>query len=355
MEIRIKEAIHKAAKPSDESKLGFGRVFTDHMFLVEWSKNRGWHDARIEPFGYLPIHPASTTLHYGAEIFEGMKAYRKADGSIQMFRPEENFKRLNRSAARMGLPELPVEDGMEALLTLLEMDKDWVPYSDGTSLYIRPFMIGDDQFLGVHGVSHAIFIIILSPSGSYYPEGINPVRIMIEDEDVRAVRGGTGEAKCGGNYGASTRAGIRAEERGYSQVLWLDGVERRYIEEVGAMNIMFKINGKILTPALTGSILPGITRMSILELLRAEGRDVEERRISVDELIEACENGTLEEAWGCGTAAVISPVGKLMYQGKEYVICNNEIGPVSQELYDKLTAIQWGKAPDPFGWTYPVK
>ena len=355
MEIRIKEAIHKAAKPSDESKLGFGRVFTDHMFLVEWSKNRGWHDARIEPFGYLPIHPASTTLHYGAEIFEGMKAYRKADGSIQMFRPKENFKRLNRSAARMGLPELPVEDGMEALLTLLEMDKDWVPYSDGTSLYIRPFMIGDDQFLGVHGVSHAIFIIILSPSGSYYPEGINPVRIMIEDEDVRAVRGGTGEAKCGGNYGASTRAGIRAEERGYSQVLWLDGVERRYIEEVGAMNIMFKINGKILTPALTGSILPGITRMSILELLRAEGRDVEERRISVDELIEACENGTLEEAWGCGTAAVISPVGKLMYQGKEYVICNNEIGPVSQELYDKLTAIQWGKAPDPFGWTYPVK
>ena len=355
MEIRIKEAIHKAAKPADESKLGFGRVFTDHMFLVEWSKNRGWHDARIEPFGYLPIHPASTTLHYGAEIFEGMKAYRKADGSIQMFRPEENFKRLNRSAARMGLPELPVEDGMEALLTLLEMDKDWVPYSDGTSLYIRPFMIGDDQFLGVHGVSHAIFIIILSPSGSYYPEGINPVRIMIEDEDVRAVRGGTGEAKCGGNYGASTRAGIRAEERGYSQVLWLDGVERKYIEEVGAMNIMFKINGKILTPALTGSILPGITRKSILELLRAEGRDVEERRISVDELIEACENGTLEEAWGCGTAAVISPVGKLMYQGKEYVICNNEIGPVSQELYDKLTAIQWGKAPDPFGWTYPVK
>ena len=354
MEIRVKKAIHKAAKPSDESKLGFGRVFTDHMFMVEWSKNRGWHDAEIVPFANLSIHPASTVLHYGAEIFEGMKAYRKADGSIQMFRPEENFKRMNRSAARMGLPELPVEDAMEALKMLLELDKDWVPYSDGTSLYIRPFMIGDDQFLGVHGVSHAIFIIILSPSGSYYPEGINPVKIMIEDEDVRAVRGGTGEAKCGGNYGASTRAGIRAEQRGYSQVLWLDGVERKYIEEVGAMNIMFKIGGKILTPALTGSILPGITRMSILELLRAEGRDVEERRISVDELIEAAENGTLEEAWGCGTAAVISPVGKLMYQGKEYIICNNEIGPVSQELYNKLTAIQWGKAPDPFGWTMPL-
>ncbi len=355
MEIRIKKAIHMAEKPADESKLGFGKVFTDHMFLVEWNKNCGWHDARIEPFGYLPIHPASTVLHYGAEIFEGMKAYRKADGSVQMFRPEENFKRMNRSAVRMGLPELPVEDAMQALLELLELDKDWVPHSEGTSLYIRPFMIGDDQFLGVHGVSHAIFVIILSPSGSYYPEGINPVRIMIEDEDVRAVRGGTGEAKCGGNYGASTRAGIRAEERGYSQVLWLDGVARKYIEEVGAMNIMFKINGTIITPALTGSILPGITRKSILELLRAEGRAVEERRISVDELIEACENGTLEEAWGCGTAAVISPVGKLMYQGKEYVICNNEIGPVSQELYNKLTAIQWGKAPDTFGWICPVE
>ena len=354
MDIRIKRAIHKASKPSDESKLGFGRLFTDHMFIAEWSANRGWHDARIEPFAELSIHPASTALHYGAEIFEGLKAYRYADGSIHLFRPEENFARMNRSAARMGLPELPVEDAMEALLTLLRLDADWVPYSNGTSLYIRPFMLGDDQFLGVHGVSHALFLIILSPSGSYYPEGINPVRIMIEDEDVRAVRGGTGEAKCGGNYGASTRAGIRAEERGYSQVLWLDGVERKYIEEVGAMNIMFKINGTIVTPALTGSILPGITRKSILELLRAEGRAVEERRISVDELIEACESGTLEEAWGCGTAAVISPVGKLMYQGKEYVICNNEIGPVSQELYDKLTAIQWGRAEDKFGWTSAV-
>ena len=354
MEIRIKKAIHKAEKPADESKMGFGQVFTDHMFIVEWSKNRGWHDARIEPFGYLPIHPASTSLHYGAEIFEGMKAYRKADGSIHLFRPEENFARMNRSAARMGLPQMPIEDAMEALLTLLKLDADWVPHTNGTSLYIRPFMLGDDQFLGVHGVSHALFLIILSPSASYYKEGLNPVKIMIEDEDVRAVRGGTGEAKCGGNYGASTRAGIRAEERGYSQVLWLDGVERKYIEEVGAMNIMFKINGKIVTPALTGSILPGITRKSILELLRAEGRDPEERRISVEELIEAAENGTLEEAWGVGTAAVISPVGWLMYQGKEYEICGGKIGPTSQELYDKLTDLQWGRSPDPFGWIYPV-
>ena len=244
---------------------------------------------------------------------------------------------------------------MEALMALLELDKDWVPYSDGTSLYIRPFMIGDDHFLGVHGVGHALWLIILSPSGSYYPEGINPVRIMIEDEDVRAVRGGTGEAKCGGNYGASTRAGMRAEERGYSQVLWLDGVDRKYIEEVGAMNVMFKINGKIVTPMLNGSILPGITRMSILELLRSEGADVEERRLSVDELIDAAKSGALEEAWGCGTAAVISPIGKLMYQGVEYEVCGGKIGPTSQRLYDTLTGIQWGKLPDNFGWVCPVK
>ena len=355
MEIKITKNAHCAAKPADESKLGFGKVFTDHMFIIEWDKGCGWHDARIEPFGNLSIHPASTTLHYGAEIFEGMKAYRKADGSIQLFRPEENFKRMNRSAARMGLPELPVEDAMEALMALLELDKDWVPYSDGTSLYIRPFMIGDDHFLGVHGVGHALWLIILSPSGSYYPEGINPVRIMIEDEDVRAVRGGTGEAKCGGNYGASTRAGMRAEERGYSQVLWLDGVDRKYIEEVGAMNVMFKINGKIVTPMLNGSILPGITRMSILELLRSEGADVEERRLSVDELIDAAKSGALEEAWGCGTAAVISPIGKLMYQGVEYEVCGGKIGPTSQRLYDTLTGIQWGKLPDNFGWVCPVK
>ena len=354
MEIKIQQVAKKAEKPSDESKLGFGKVFTDHMFHISWSKDLGWHDAEIVPFGNLSIHPAATVLHYGAEIFEGMKAYRKADGSVQMFRPEENFKRLNRSAARMGLPELPVEDGMQALKALLKLDADWVPYSEGTSLYIRPFMIGVDEFLGVHGVGHADFYIILSPSGSYYPEGINPVKIMIEDEDVRAVRGGTGEAKCGGNYGASTRAGMRAEERGYSQVLWLDGVERKYIEEVGAMNIMFKIAGKVVTPALTGSILPGITRKSILELLRSQGIDAEERRISVEELIQAAEDGTLEEAWGCGTAAVVSPVGWLMYQGKEYVIGGAKIGETTQKLYDELTAIQWGKAPDPLGWIVPL-
>ncbi len=353
-DIRLEITKNPKQKPVDEGSLGFGKIFTDHMFRVSWSKERGWYDPEIIPFGDLTLHPAATVLHYGAEIFEGMKAYRKADGSIQLFRPEENFKRLNRSAARMGLPEYPVEEGMKALKALLKLDEDWVPHNEGTSLYIRPFMIGVDEFLGVHGVGHAILYIILSPSGSYYPEGINPVKIMIEDEDVRAVRGGTGEAKCGGNYGASTRAGIRAEERGYSQVLWLDGVERRYIEEVGAMNIMFKIAGKVVTPALTGSILPGITRKSILEMLRAQGIDAEERRISVDELIQAAEDGTLEEAWGCGTAAVVSPVGWLMYQGKEYVIGGAAIGETTQKIYDELTAIQWGKKPDPFGWIVPL-
>ena len=354
MEIKIQKTAQPAARPTDESKLGFGKIFTDHMFLMDWTQDRGWYDARIVPFGNLSVHPASTVLHYGAEIFEGLKAYRAADGSVRMFRPRENFLRLNRSAVHMGLPELDVDQAMEALVTLLKLDADWVPHSEGTSLYIRPFLIGDDENLGVHGVQHAVFIIILSPSGSYYPEGINPVKIMIEDEDVRAVRGGTGEAKCGGNYGASTRAGIRAAQRGYAQVLWLDGVERKYIEEVGAMNIMFKINGKVCTPMLSGSILPGITRKSILELLQAEGRDPEERRISIDELIAAAEDGSLEEAWGCGTAAVVSPVGWLVYQDKVYEIGGGKIGPVTQELYDKLTGIQWGTRPDPYGWVYPL-
>lgn len=355
MEIKITRNQNPAAKPADESKLGFGKVFTDHMFVMEWNKGVGWHDAEIIPFGNLSIHPASSVLHYGAEIFEGLKAYRAADGSIRMFRPMENIRRMNRSAVRMGLPQLDEEFALKALNELVKIDSDWVPHGDGTSMYIRPFMIGDDEHLGVHGSAHVRYLVILSPSGSYYATGLNPVRIMIEDEDVRAVRGGTGEAKCGGNYGASVRAGDRAEEKGFSQVLWLDGVERKYIEEVGAMNIMFKIAGKIVTPALTGSILPGITRKSILELLRSKGIDAEERRISVEELIEAAEKGTLEEAWGCGTAAVVSPVGVLAYKGREYVIGDGGIGKTTQALYDELTGIQWGRIEDSFGWVYNVK
>ncbi len=348
MEIKITKTTNKGTLP-DASTLGFGKVFTDHMFIMDYV-NGAWQNARIVPFQRLAIHPASTVLHYGSEIFEGLKAYRTKDGSVQLFRPLENIKRLNRSAMRMCLPTLPEEETLEALKTFIKVEEDWVPSKEGTSLYIRPFMFGNDETLGVHAVKNATFVIITSPVGSYYKEGINPVKIMIEDEDVRAVRGGTGEAKCGGNYAASNRAGQRAEEKGYSQVLWLDGVERKYIEEVGAMNVMFKINGKVVTPKLVGSILPGITRKSIIELLKSENVEVEERLLSVDELISALENGTLEEAWGCGTAAVVSPIGELAYKGKKYSINNGKIGSLTQRLYDTLTGIQWGKVEDKFGW-----
>ena len=353
MNISITKTTNPAVKP-DSSTLGFGKVFTDHMFIMDYSADKGWHDARIVPFGRLAIHPASTVLHYGSEIFEGLKAYRRSDGEVQLFRPLENIRRMNRSANRMCLPEIPEDMALEALTTFINVEKDWVPSANGTSLYIRPFMFGNDETLGVHAVKNATFIIITSPVGSYYKEGINPVKIMIESEDVRAVRGGTGEAKCGGNYAASNRAGERAEKLGYSQVLWLDGVHRKYIEEVGAMNVMFKIAGEIVTPMLAGSILPGITRKSIIELLKSEGYSVSERLISVDELEKALEEGTLEEAWGCGTAAVVSPIGELCYKDKKYSINNGKIGEVTQHLYDTLTGIQWGKKEDKFNWVYKI-
>ena len=353
MNISITKTTNPQVKP-DSSTLGFGKVFTDHMFIMDYSADKGWHDARIVPFGRLAIHPASTVLHYGSEIFEGLKAYRRADGEVQLFRPLENIRRMNRSAVRMCLPEIPEDMALEALTTFINLEKDWVPSANGTSLYIRPFMFGNDETLGVHAVKNATFIIITSPVGSYYKEGINPVKIMIESEDVRAVRGGTGEAKCGGNYAASNRAGERAEKLGYSQVLWLDGVHRKYIEEVGAMNVMFKIDGEIVTPMLAGSILPGITRKSIIELLKSEGYKVSERLISVDELEKVLEEGKLEEAWGCGTAAVVSPIGELCYKDKKFVINEGKIGEVTQHLYDTLTGIQWGKVEDKFNWVYKL-
>ena len=353
MEIKITKTTTPATMPAEE-KLGFGKVFTDHMFVMDYSVEKGWHDARTVPFGRISLHPASTVLHYGAEIFEGLKAYRRADGGVQLFRPMENIKRMNNSAERMSLPLLDEQDAMQALETFVKLEEKWVPKSFGTSLYLRPYMFGDDEALGVHAVHNATFMIIASPSGSYYAEGINPVSIMIESEDVRTVRGGTGYAKCGGNYAASTRAGERAAKKGYSQVLWLDGVERKYIEEVGAMNVMFKIDGEIVTPMLTGSILPGITRKSCIEVLKSLGYKVNERLLSVDELVQAMESGKLEEAWGCGTAAVVSPIGKLAYGDKEYVIGGGAIGEVTQKLYDILTGIQWGKVEDTFGWVYKL-
>ncbi len=353
MEITITKTTTPKTMPPEE-KLGFGKAFTDHMFIMDYEEGKGWHNARIEPFGYISLHPASTVLHYGAEIFEGLKAYRREDGGVQLFRPMENIRRMNNSAERMSLPLLDEQDALEILQTFVRLEERFVPQSFGTSLYLRPFMFGNDEALGVHAVKNATFMLIASPSGSYYAEGINPVKIMIESEDVRTVRGGTGYAKCGGNYAASTRAGERAAKKGYSQVLWLDGVERKYIEEVGAMNVMFKIDGKIVTPKLTGSILPGITRKSCIEVLKSLGYAVEERLLSVDELVKAMEEGKLEEAWGCGTAAVVSPIGKLAYEDKEYEIGGGKIGEVTQTLYDILTGIQWGKREDTFGWVYKL-
>ena len=353
MEITITKTTCPKEKP-DSSTLGFGKIFTDHMLMMDYAADKGWYDARIVPFGPIALHPASTVLHYGAEIFEGLKAYRRADGRVQMFRPMENIRRLNNSAERLCLPTIPEDVALEVLTTFVKLEQDWTPSAPGTSLYLRPFLYGNDESLGVHGVHNATFVIIASPVGSYYKEGINPVKIMIEDEDVRAVRGGTGYAKCGGNYAASTRAGERAAKQGYSQVLWLDGVERQYIEEVGAMNVMFKIAGEIVTPMLSGSILPGITRKSCIEVLKNEGYTVSERLITIDELSKAMQDGTLEEAWGCGTAAVVSPIGELCYKGVRYTVNGGGIGEVTQHLYDTLTGIQWGKQPDTYGWTYPL-
>ena len=353
MEIRITKTTQPKSKP-DPATLSFGTVFSDHMFLMEYDGAEGWHDARIVPYAPIPLAPAAAVFHYGAEVFEGLKAYRTAEGKIQMFRPMENLKRMSDSAERITLPQFDQEFVLEAMRQLVELDQDWVPNAPGTSLYIRPFLFATDPDLSLHGISHAVFCIITSPVGSYYKEGINPVRIMIETEDVRAVRGGTGYAKCGGNYAAANRAGARAEKLGFSQVLWLDGVERKYIEEVGSMNVMFKIAGTVVTPKLTGSVLPGITRKSCIALLKEWGIPVEERLLSVDELVAAMRAGTLEEAFGCGTAAVVSPIGELHYGDVSVTVNGGAVGPVTQRLYDEITGIQSGKIADTHGWIYRV-
>lgn len=342
-------------KPVDHSKISFGKTFSDHMFLMNYTGEKGWHNARIVPHGPISIDLGSMVFHYAQEIFEGMKAYRTKDDEIQLFRPNENFKRMANSARRLSMP--PVDDDMflEALTSLLLLDKEWIPKEPGASLYIRPFMIATDVGLGVQASDSYLFCILTSPVGNYYPEGLNPIKILIEDKDVRAVRGGTGEAKCGGNYAASIRASAKAKEKGFSQVLWLDGIEQKYIEEVGAMNVMFKVDGKIITPSLNGSVLSGVTRKSCIELLEKWGYEVVERPISVDELMDFIRLGKLEEAFGTGTAAVITPIGELNYKGNNFVIGEGNIGPVTQKLYDGLTGIQRGEAKDLFNWTVKVK
>lgn len=353
LDIKITRTTSPKAKP--EGSLGFGRIFTDHMFIMDYTKGKGWHDPRIVPYQDLVLSPAAMVFHYGQEMFEGLKAYKGDDGKSYLFRPDMNGKRTNATNKRLCIPELPVDDFVQAVKAVVKEDEDWIPTEPGTSLYVRPFIIATEPFLGVDVSETFMFIIILSPSGAYYEEGLAPVGIWIEDDYVRAVRGGMGFAKTGGNYAASLAAQVKAHDDGYSQVLWLDGVERKYIEEVGAMNIFFKIDGTVVTPMLSGSILPGITRDSVLTLCREWGIPTEERKISVEELLEAQKNGKLEEVFGTGTAAVISPVGKLRYKDEVMTISGGEIGPLSQKIYDTVTGIQLGKIEDKHGWRVEVK
>ena len=354
-EITIERTQHPKQKPTDQTRLGFGNYYTDHMFLMNYDEGKGWHDPRIVPYGPIEHDPAAMCLHYGQEVFEGLKAYRTEDGRILLFRPDRNMARLNSSNERLCIPAIDEAFAVEAIKKLVSVDQDWIPTAEGTSLYIRPFIFATEAQVGVHPAQELLFAIILSPVGAYYPEGLNPVKIYVEDKYVRAVRGGMGYTKTGGNYAASLKAQDEAEKVGYTQVLWLDGVERKYIEEVGTMNVFFVIDDEIVTPELQGSILPGVTRMSCIELLKKQGYKVSERRLSIEEVAEAADAGKLKEAFGSGTAAVISPIGELKWDEKVMTINNGEIGTISQHLYDTLTGIQWGKLPDPYGWTVEVK
>ncbi len=337
-------------KPTDESKLGFGDIFTDHMLLIDFEAGKGWINPRIEPYGDLHIDPAAMSIHYGQEIFEGLKAYRGSDGSIYLFRAEENFKRMNRSAVRLCMPEMDVDLGMEGLKKLIQVDKDWVPSSPGTSLYIRPTMIATEPHLGVRPANNYVFFIIIGPVGAYYKEGFNPIRIYVEDKYIRAAEGGIGEAKTAGNYAASLLAAEEAKEKGFTQVLWLDARERKYIEEVGTMNMFFLIEDEVITSPLTGSILPGVTRNSVVQMIETWGMKISQRSLAIDEVIDAAKAGTLKEAFGTGTAAVISPVGSITFKGEEYKVAGGGIGDLSQKLYDEIVAIQYAEKEDPFGW-----
>ena len=354
MEIKFTKAASLKAKPQPGDKLGFGHIFTDYMLVMPYDEGQGWHDPEIKPYAPIELSPAAMCLHYGQEIFEGLKAYRTADGSVQLFRPDENYKRMNVSAERMVIPKIDEEFMLRATKKLIEIEKDWVPHTDGASLYIRPFIFATDPYVGVRPADHYLFLIILSPSGAYYSTGLNPVKIYVEQKYVRAVRGGTGFAKTAANYAISLKGQDEAHSQDYEQVLWLDGVEQKYIEEVGSMNIFFVIDGEVITPELTGSVLPGITRKSALEVCRSKGIKATERRITIEEVAKAYDKGKLDEVFGTGTAAVISPVGHLKWGDKIMTINNNEIGPISQMLYDTMTGIQWGKIEDTFGWTVKI-
>ncbi len=345
----------QAPKPKpDETNLGFGTIFTDHMFNMDYNLEKGWHNPRIEPYNSIAMDPSTMVLHYGQGVFEGLKAYRTDSGNIQLFRPLDNFNRMNRSSQLLCIPSHDGAFALEALKQLLTLEKDWVPGEPGTSLYIRPTIVATDPFLGVRASFTYRFFIILSPVGAYYPEGFNPVKILVSKDHVRAVRGGVGEAKTPGNYAASLLAGDKAHEEGYTQVLWLDGVEQKYIEEVGSMNIFFVIDNEIVTPELSGSILPGITRNSVIQLARHWGMAVSERKISIDDVMQAQTTGKLTEIFGSGTAAVVSPVGELKYGEEILTVGDGNVGPVARRLFDAIQDIQYGKAEDPMGWVVPV-
>lgn len=354
MDIKIETLSEADEKPVPEDGLGFGNTFTNYIFEQKYSPEKGWHEATIQPYHPLALDPATAVLHYAQTIFEGTKAYRRPDGGINLFRPWENVRRFNESARRMSMPVVDEEEHLQAIVQLVEIDEKWVPDPPG-ALYIRPVMIATDAALGVHASKTYLHYVILGPVGSYFKEGFNPIPVYISDEYRRAVVGGTGAAKTGGNYAASLLVTEKAKKKGYSQVLWLDAVEGRYVEEVGAMNICFVYEGqKIVTPALTGSILPGITRKSVVQLGRDLGYDVEEARVDVNEMLNDVESGRITEVFGCGTAAVIAPVGKFGYGDKEVVINDYEVGPVSERLYQELTGIQFSRREDPYGWTYQI-
>ncbi len=354
-EIKVELTKQPKAKPTDETKLGFGSIFTDHMFIMNYDEGQGWHDARIVPYGPIELDPSAMCLHYGQTVFEGMKAYRAKDGRVLLFRPEKNMARLNVSNERLCIPKIDEAFALKCIEKLVSVEKDWIPTAEGTSLYIRPFIFATDAHVGVHPGKHLMFMVICSPVGAYYPEGLNPVKIYVESKYVRAVRGGMGYAKTGGNYAASLKAQDEAEEQKYTQVLWLDGVERKYVEEVGTMNVFFVIGDEVVTPALQGSILPGVTRMSAIEILKSWGLNVSERPIEIQEIYDAYQNGQLKEAFGTGTAAVISPISQLKWDDHVMEINNGKIGEISQRLYDTLTGIQWGNIEDTMHWTVEVK
>lgn len=354
LEISTEKTSAPKTKP-DQNNLVFGKNFTDHMFIMDYTEGRGWHDPRIIPYQPLVMEPSSMILHYGQAIFEGLKAYKASDGRVLLFRPHQNMARVNVSNERLCIPPIDVDDMVEAIKAVVKMDRDWIPEAEGTSLYIRPFIIATDPYLGVRPSNTYKFMIILCPVGAYYPEGIDPVKIYVENKYVRAVKGGIGFAKTPGNYAASLKAQMEAQAKGYTQVLWLDGVERKYIEEVGTMNVFFKIDSEVITPALEGSILAGITRDSTIDLLKDWGIPVTERRLGIEEVYEAHARGKLEEAFGTGTAAVISPIGELNWDNQIISINNGQTGELSQRIYDTITGIQSGELEDKFGWTVEVK